>query len=58
MTPYFLDYYQSRPITEERMRALKKAFEKLPLGGKSLVTDPVEYQEVTRGVREIYKTTR
>ena len=56
MTPYFYDYYQSRPITEARMRALKKAFEKLPLGGKSLITDAMEYQKTTRSVREIYKT--
>lgn len=55
MTPYFYDYYQSRPITEARMRALKKAFEKLPLSGKSLITDPLEYQETTKGVREICK---
>ncbi|MFA5168051.1 MAG: M48 family metalloprotease [Candidatus Omnitrophota bacterium] len=58
MMPYFLDYYQSRPITEERVLAIKKEFQKLPLSGKSLITDPVEYQEVTRGVREIYKTVR
>ena len=56
MTPYFFDYYQSRPITEERILALKKEFQKLPLSGKSLITDPMEYQEVTKGVREIYKT--
>ena len=56
MTPYFFDYYQSRPITEERFLALRKEFQKLPLGGKSLITDPVEYLEMTRGVREIYKT--
>ncbi len=58
MTPYFFDYYQSRPITEERILAIKKEFQKLPLSGKSLITDPVEYQEVTKGVREIYKTVR
>ena len=58
MTPYFFDYYKSRPITEERMLALRKTFEKLPLSGKSLITDPIEYQEVTKGVREIYKTAR
>ena len=56
MTPYFFDYYQSRPITEERMLALRKDFQKLPLNGKSLITDPVEYRETTRGIREIYKT--
>ena len=58
MTPYFFDYYQSRPITEERMAALKKEFQKLPLGGKVLITDPVEYQETTKGIREIYRTVR
>lgn len=58
MAPFFLDYYQSRPITEERIQALRKQFQKLPLNGKSLITHSVEYQEVTRGVREIYKTMR
>lgn len=58
VVPYFFDYYQSRPITEERMNALRKEFQKLPLTGKSLITDPVEYREVTRGVREIYKTAK
>ena len=58
MTPYFYDYYQSRPITEERMRALRKEFQKLRLDGKSLITDPIEYQETTRGIREIYKAAR
>jgi hypothetical protein len=58
MTPYFFDYYQSRPITEERMLALRKEFQKLQLDGKSLITDPVEYQETTKGIREIYKTAR
>lgn len=58
MTPYFYDYYQSRPITEERMRAIRKEFQKLPLHGKSLITDAVEYRETTKGIREIYKTAR
>jgi len=58
MTPYFYDYYQSRPITEERILAIRKEFQKLPLSGKSLVTDPMEYREMTQGVREIYKTVR
>ena len=58
MTPYFYDYYQSRPITEERMKAIREGFQKLPLSERSLTTDAVEYQEVTKGVREIYKTSR
>ncbi len=56
LTPYFYDYYQSRPITEKRMKAMLKAFEKLSLGGKELTTDAREYQEMTRGISEIYKT--
>jgi predicted Zn-dependent protease len=56
MTPYFFDYYQSRPITEERILAIRNKFRKLPLNGKSLVTDPVRYQEMTRGIREMYRT--
>lgn len=58
MTPYFFDYYQSRPISEERMLALRKEFEKLQLSGKSLITDAVEYRETTQGIREIYKTAQ
>ncbi len=57
LTPYFYDYYQSRPITEKRMKALAKGFEKLSLAEKELTTAPAEYQEMTRGIREIYKTT-
>ncbi len=58
MTPYFYDYYQSRPITEERILAIKKEFAKLPLSEKNLTTDAVEYREMTKGIREIYKTAR
>lgn len=56
LTSYFYDYYQSRPITEARMKALLKAFGKLSFEGKELTTDALEYQERTRGIREIYKT--
>ena len=55
LAPYFYDYYQSRPVTEARMVSLKKAFQKLPLMEKNLITDPVEYQDVMKGVREIYR---
>ena len=58
MTPYFYDYYQSRPITEQRMLHMKKDFERLPLEGKNLMTDPVEYQMAVKGIREMYKTLR
>ncbi len=55
MLPYFYDYYQSRPLTEERWLALTHAFGKLPLEGKDLSTRYQEFQEATRGVRDIYK---
>ncbi|HOE68882.1 MAG TPA: M48 family metalloprotease [Candidatus Omnitrophota bacterium] len=54
----FYDYYQSRPITEKRVGMIQKEFRKLPLGDRKLETRPLEYQEVTRGIREIYKTSR
>ncbi len=54
LTPYFFDYYQSRPITEERFQALQTRFSKLPLDGKSFSANREDYQERTQGVREIY----
>lgn len=53
--PYFYDYYKSRPITEERFLALNKTFAGLPLTGKTFETRREIYQEMTKGVREIYK---
>ena len=58
MTPYFFDYYRFRPITEGRMLALRKEFQKLPLNGKFLITDPVGYQKMTQEIREIYKISK
>lgn len=54
--PLFYDYYQSRPITESRMARLKKEFQGISMGSKDLKTGALEYQEITKGVREIYKT--
>lgn len=55
LTPLFYDYVQARPVTEERMRRLQHAFSSLPLDGKTLSTYPRRYQEMTHGVREIYR---
>ena len=55
VTPYFYDYYQSRPITEERMLSIKKEFQKLPLQDKELHMNHDEYQAVMKGVREMYR---
>ncbi len=54
--PYFFDYYQSRPLTRERARMLQENFRKLPTQGRSLEVKAREYQEMVRGIREIYKT--
>ncbi|MCB9799475.1 MAG: M48 family metalloprotease [Candidatus Omnitrophica bacterium] len=54
--PYFYDYYQNRPISQERMDNLEESFAKTPLEGKSLTTNYHVYQEQTKGIREIYKT--
>ncbi len=53
--PYFYDYYQSRPITEPRVTAMQKAFEKLPLDGKRFDTNYELYQKTMKPVAEIYR---
>ena len=53
--PYFYDYYQSRPISEGRFAALNQTFTELPMQDKSFNTNREMYQEVTRGIREMYK---
>ncbi len=53
--PFYYDYYQARPLTIERMQALQKSFEQLPLEGKNFDTGYKNYQEMSRGVREIYR---
>ncbi len=54
--PYFLDYYNSRPLTTERTEAMQKQFKKLPLQGKSFDVHRDQYLEMTKGIRDIYKT--
>ncbi|MBN1687501.1 MAG: M48 family metalloprotease [Candidatus Omnitrophica bacterium] len=56
MTPYFYDYYQIRPITENRFEKMKDAFSKLPLEGRTFRTNREIYQDATKGIREIYAT--
>lgn len=53
--PYFYDYYQSRPITEARFAALNETFSALPLQDQSFHTHREIYQEVTKGIREMYR---
>jgi len=54
--PFFFDYYQSRPISEERVMNVQHEFSELPLQGKTFEANPKQYMEMTKGVREIYKT--
>ncbi len=56
LTPYFYDYYQSRPISEPRIQAVLKEFSSLPLSDKTFSTHRETFQEATKGIREIYKT--
>jgi len=53
--PFFYDYYQTHPITEERYGRLTEAFERLPLSGQALRMKRKEYLEATKGIREMYK---
>ncbi|MFA6599984.1 MAG: M48 family metalloprotease [Candidatus Omnitrophota bacterium] len=53
LRPYFLDYYQSHPITQKRFKNLQKEFANLPLEGKSFTTNREAYQEATKGIRQM-----
>lgn len=53
--PYFYDYYQSRPITMERFQSLNEKFAQLPLQGEIFSTHHKRYEEMTQGVRDIYR---
>ena len=55
VVPYFKDYYESRPITQERMFHLNRTFSELPLGDRSFSTEREKYLDMTKGVREIYR---
>jgi predicted Zn-dependent protease len=55
--PYFYDYYQSRPISEGRFAALNEAFSNLPMDDQSFSVNREAYQEVTKGIREMYKAS-
>lgn len=54
--PYFFDYNQSRPITVERMQMIQSAFFRLPLQNKTFSTHRETYRQMTKGIREIYRT--
>lgn len=56
VVPYFMEYYQSRPLTVERVDAIEAQFSKLPLDGKNFDVHREKYLAQTRGIREIYKT--
>ncbi len=53
--PYFFDYCQARPISPERFEQLQVSFSQLELGNRELETRPRVYQDMTRGIREMYK---
>lgn len=53
--PYFADYYESRPITQERMESLSREFERLPLKERSFTTNRANFLTMTKGIKEIYR---
>jgi len=55
VVPYFYDYYQSRPITANRMINVRTKFDRLPLDGMTLSTQYKIFQDKTKGIQEIYK---
>ncbi len=53
--PFYYDYYQARPITQERAAAIQASFNHLSLDGQRFETGFKEYQAISRGVKEIYR---
>lgn len=56
LLPYFYDYFQSRPLTVDRLRHFENEFGDLSLSGKTLSVRREAYQEMTRGIRQIYRS--
>jgi hypothetical protein len=53
--PFYYDYYQARPITQERAAAIQESFRRLNLEDQHFETGFREYQEISRGVKDIYR---
>lgn len=53
--PYFTDYYESRPISQERMEFLNKEFEGLSLTNQTFTTNRENFLIMTKGIKEIYR---
>jgi len=53
--PLYYDYYQARPITHARAAAVQANFGHLKLEGQRFETGFKEYQDMSRGVKEIYR---
>lgn len=53
-SPYFYDYFTSRPLDLDRYTDIQKQFRKLPLEGKSFDVHRARFLQMTKSVREIY----
>lgn len=53
--PYFSDYYEARPLSEERVLRAQEVFKTLPLANQSFTAHRAQFLEMTQGVREIYR---
>ncbi len=53
LQPLFLDYYQSRPVTQERMDRISNTFEKLPIQGKQFSVNRDQFLSMTKGIRSM-----
>lgn len=54
-TPFFFNYYQSRPLSEKRIESLAKNINKLPLQNKTLIMGRDLYAHQMTGIREMYR---
>jgi len=52
--PFMLDYYESRPVSVERMEKLDKVFQKLNFQNTSFDTHRERFLTMTKGIRQLY----
>lgn len=56
-SPYLYDYQASHPASLERYEAALAEFEKLPLEERSFSVNREHYLEMTKGIKEIYRSS-
>ncbi len=54
LIPYMIDYYQSRPVSADRMIHLENVFKKMTFENKQFDTERERFNMMTSGVKQLY----